>query len=913
MNTRISTQTTCNVFCKAPFYRYKFRSLLLLVAGLLAIAMFSINLAQAANILQNPGFEADGNHGSGTAIGGWNAPNGGPWYINSDFEARSGNNYYKVWGAFSGSANYQAVFQDNSSLPTSTYQADAWLKTSTNNAQGNSDIMWSGDDADYAWVEVSFRDASDNILALYKSDIFSDTLGSVPYMAGPWIDFPVTNICSTNPPYSVIGSTNLLVAPPGTVKVRFQHTLYQLLYGGGSCYMDDTTLNQISGPVPPQITQVYPGNLLFASNYISFHVTSASSSPISYSNIHLYVGGTDVSSGCTFSGSTPDISVLYTNLTTNVWAYTASITVTDAYNFTANNTMNFDTLMPTFVWEAEDYDFTNSVSGGGGSFYDSPILSSTPVAGSYYGTIGDLGVDFSGNGNNAAAPNLYRTNDHSGIGFAAETARQKFITAEITDPGVYDYTVGYIRIGDWMNYTHHYPAGTYNIYARLAGGAGATVVALSNVISGTLLGNFQFNGTDWGAYHYVPLVDTNDNLLPFTFDGSQQTLSVSLVSGGDNMNFFMLMPAVVGQPTLSNITPTNGTIFSTASAFSFSVASPTTINNSGIHLSLNGSDVSSLLSITGTSTSKNVSFAPLVPNTIYTAVIAVTNAIGEGVSRMVTFDTMSTANFYVKICDFDYNGGAYDTNGNGLSPNAYIGDGLPNDIGAGGPGPGPILSSDYFHATNGGGAFPYRGPNSLATEVTADIPLPGFFTGFDYDVGYFNTGDFGNYTRNYPAGEYLVYGRLAGGNGNLTAYLDQVTGGLGTTTQTTQRLGTWRANTGGWQNWAWVPLTDAGLVSPVIVTLGGVSTLRVTSGGNINANYFMLVSATGFHISAALSGGNVNISFPTQAGASYRVFYNSTLTGGTWSLLATVPGNGSVQTVSDPNTSGQRFYRVTSP
>ena len=847
---------------------------------------------QAANILTNPGFEADGNHGSGVAITGWTGAPSGPWYINTDQYAHSGNNYYKVWGAFNGGANYQAVYQDNDSLPTSTYQADGWQFTLS------SDLMWSGDDLDYSWLEVSFRDANNNILALYRSDQFSDTLSTsgFSYQPNTWYDFPVTNICETNAPYAIIGSTNVLEAPPGTVKVRFQHTLYQAVYGGGSVYFDDATLNQTGGPVPPQITQVYPGNLLFASNHISFHVTSASSSPIAYTNIHVVVNGADVSSSCSYSGATPDISVSYAGLNTNVWAYTASITVTDAYGFTASSTMNFDTITPTYVWEAEDYDFTN------GMFYQNPVLSSTPQPDSYFGVTGTEGVDYfraAASGQNAT----YRTNDWPGIGPAAETPRQKFLTAQLTDSAVKDWTVGYIAIGDWFNYTRDYPAGTYNIYARLAGGSGATTVALSNVISGTLLGNFQFTGTDWGAYHYVPLQDANGNLLPFTFDGSQQTLSVTLLSGGENMNFFMLVPAQVGLPTLSDISPTNNSVMATNKSFSFTVTAPSgsTINNSGIHLSLNGADVSSSLSFSGSGLI-NVSCPLLQSNQpSYTAVIAVTNTSGAGITRTVQFDTMSSANFYVKMEDFDFSGGQYDTAGNGLVPNAYIGDGLPNDTGA-------ILGVDYNHGTDG--TFLYRGPNALATEITSDVPLPGYNAGSDYDIGNFDSGDWANYTRNYPAGKYWVYGRLAGYGMNTT--LSQVTSGLGTSTQTLSTLGTWIANPGGWQTWAWVLLQKDGV--PVVVNLNGVSTLRVTSAGNCNANYFMLVPVKNINISATQAGGNVQISFPTTAGSSYRVFYTTSLTSGNWTLLSTVPGDGTVKSTTDSAAGGSlRFYKVTSP
>jgi cell division inhibitor SulA len=75
----------------------------------------------------------------------------------------------------------------------------------------------------------------------------------------------------------------------------------------------------------------------------------------------------------------------------------------------------------------------------------------------------------------------------------------------------------------------------------------------------------------------------------------------------------------------------------------------------------------------------------------------------------------------------------------------------------------------------------------------------------------------------------------------------------------------------------------------------------------------MLVPASGITLSAARSGSNVSISFPTQAGAAYRVFYRADLPTGNWILLATVLGDGTVKSVSDSTTGSQRFYKVTSP
>jgi hypothetical protein len=186
---------------------------------------------------------------------------------------------------------------------------------------------------------------------------------------------------------------------------------------------------------------------------------------------------------------------------------------------------------------------------------------------------------------------------------------------------------------------------------------------------------------------------------------------------------------------------------------------------------------------------------------------------------------------------------------------------------------------------------------------------------YDFQLDWFAIGDWANYTRVYPTGNFYVYIRSAGLLGSsYSMYLDQVVSGAGTTNQVTKRLGHWGALGRGQQAYAWVPLTDDGLVAPVAVKLGGTNTLRIsTTTGLCYPNYFMLVPASGITLSAARSGSNVSISFPTQAGAAYRVFYRADLTSGNWILLTTVLGDGTVKSVSDPTTGSQRFYKVTSP
>jgi hypothetical protein len=145
--------------------------------------------------------------------------------------------------------------------------------------------------------------------------------------------------------------------------------------------------------------------------------------------------------------------------------------------------------------------------------------------------------------------------------------------------------------------------------------------------------------------------------------------------------------------------------------------------------------------------------------------------------------------------------------------------------------------------------------------------------------------------------------------------LGQVVSGAGTTNQVIKPLGQWGSIGVNINTFGWVPLTDAGHVLPAVVHLGGVGTLQVsTPSGNCYPNYFMLVPTTAINITAARAGNNVNISFPTQAGWGYRVFYRTSLTTGSWTLLNSTAGNGSVKSVTDASPGdAQRFYKVTSP
>ena len=122
-------------------------------AGLaFAIGLLFAIEARAANVLTNPGFETAG-------LAGWTTF-GANNYSQTGSNAHSGTNYYKVYGQFILGTNYTGIYQDNASGPGVTYLADGWAESlSSDNIKGK----------DAIWLEVSFRDASFNALALYRS------------------------------------------------------------------------------------------------------------------------------------------------------------------------------------------------------------------------------------------------------------------------------------------------------------------------------------------------------------------------------------------------------------------------------------------------------------------------------------------------------------------------------------------------------------------------------------------------------------------------------------------------------------------------------------------------------------------------------------------------------------------------
>jgi hypothetical protein len=349
-------------------------------------------------------------------------------------------------------------------------------------------------------------------------------------------------------------------------------------------------------------------------------------------------------------------------------------------------------------------------------------------------------------------------------------------------------------------------------------------------------------------------------------------------------------------------------------------------------------------------------------NQVYSIQITATNTAGLGISYSPSSEvnTFNPSNYVWEAVDYDFStnngsstlgvGGSGGSVGDGWTGGLFIDNPVPTGDTNLDTGNNPIeVTNSYFvypmdwtpfnsdpgdngavaqesidiYYTNAPGITHVYREDSAGQELTTDYLRSKFIaaqTAFgdpnirEFDLAYFNTGFWVNYTRDYPTNSFYVYGRLAGGAGAFRGTtLSLVTSGLGTSNQTTQVLGSFAdPNAAGWQTWHWIPLLDTN-GNTAVVTLDGLATLRLTSGNNLNVEALMLVQAplTSFPITVTPVGTSIQISAPTLLGHNYALYHATTLTG-TWTQVgSTVAGTGSSYVFPLQPASGfQGYYQV---
>lgn len=206
------------------------------LAGLMFLA--SLQAGLASSLLSNPGFDADA-PGQNQTILGWKLYGGNTYSETDAAIARSATNYFKVYQAFTASVNYSGIYQDYISGPGAVYVADGWAYTRASDALAGQNV---------AWIEVTFRDASANVLALYRSALIkTNSLGTSAFPKDQWNDLSVTNQYDPTT-FQITNTPAHLVAPAGTYFVRYQIVFQgDANNSGGSVYFDDLNLSRVSG------------------------------------------------------------------------------------------------------------------------------------------------------------------------------------------------------------------------------------------------------------------------------------------------------------------------------------------------------------------------------------------------------------------------------------------------------------------------------------------------------------------------------------------------------------------------------------------------------------------------------------------------------------------------------------------
>jgi len=696
-----------------------------------------------------------------------------------------------------------------------------------------------------------------------------------------------------------------------TLKVTIDH---------GNCNENFYLLVPVNTNAPvasdASVTSYYPNGALQFQDTNEFAFTVTSTLGVIPANIAVQLSGTNLagqissqyltaSSGLTVSGPPTSVNVTFA-LTTNT-TYSAFIQITDANGNPAVTNIVFDTVSPAYyTFEAEDFNY------GGGQFFDNPQTNA------YYGLDGVENTDY-------YLPASQSDDGYIRAGLNTDAGGDVTRGAYLNTVNQYgapntDYDVGNTAGGQWGDYTRTYPAGIYNVYIRASDGNGSSSdsCSLSLVTSDptqpgqttTKLGTFSVPATGgWQTYNWVPMIDAGGNIGRFNASGSPITLRMTVDNGNFNANYFMLVPADLSVKLLPFVTgfePDGSALFQYTNEAAFTVNSSVGTATSNVVVKLDGA-LASNLSFSGSPTLWNVTL-PVSANAYHTAVITVTDSSGS-VTTTNSFATFAASDYQWEAEDYDYNGGQFFDN---PQVDSYAGLGGTTGV--------DMLESDPAGPGRASGT-PYRPINGtdFPDTTSGDLPRTQFtsVSATDYSIGSFGPGSWANYTRHYPAGTYNVVGRFAEGAAVSAATLSQLTGGYGASTQTTNFLGTFNVAEGGWSAWEWASLVDNN-GNPVRVTLDGTrQTLQLggsplNSQPEVNVNFFMLVSVPPSpKLTAAVSGGNVTISFPTQSGYSYQVQYKNNLTDPSWtSLGGSLSGNGSSQSANDPAGVSSRFYRV---
>lgn len=308
----------------------------------------------------------------------------------------------------------------------------------------------------------------------------------------------------------------------------------------------------------PTVANLYPNGFEQFQDTNKLTFTASSSLGIPTNNITLTLNGVNVSSHLAFTGSSTTWNVSYTGLQGDT-NYSAVINVVNSAGAAYSQTFSFNTYNPNYYqWESVDWNYTDTNTAQSGLYIDNPQV------GAYANLHSTEGIDEGqSNPNTLNNPFDYRPYDSVNLTPSqepsADAPRPQFAAA-----GLVDYKGEYVENGTWMDYTRHYPKGTYYVLGTFTSGNSVnTSATLSKVTSSAtvgnqttaLLGTFVIPPSGWGSFSYDYLTGPSGSPVEVTFDGTATTLQFegdpSTTDGLTcNTGFFMLIPAVTAPNTV---------------------------------------------------------------------------------------------------------------------------------------------------------------------------------------------------------------------------------------------------------------------------------------------------------------------------------------------------------------------------
>jgi hypothetical protein len=405
----------------------------------------------------------------------------------------------------------------------------------------------------------------------YRENARNSSGGALPSMKATMDGFEIVDDHTVTPvgganPYHVVTSAKFLAA----------HTDQVLSFvasspGGGdsTALIDFVEVVPVAGPFVRSYAPV--GGDLPTDSQISI-VLEDGLTEVDPSSIQLTLDGTVMSPAISKSGDLTTVQFSPPSWFIPISHHVVNLTYGDdspsptlavhAFSFDAGA---FSTTPGAFFIEAEDFNF--------GSGQHQASADAMPYyGGAYNGLSAVQGVDYFVVPPGApASADVYRTGEDPNVGIVGNTDsnRGSFDVAA-------NYELGWSTTGNWFNYTRSFPAGSYNIYARLSSGyanesgwadehaqldlvsSGATTPNQSLV----KLGSFDAPATRaWGIYGFVPLKTDSGQLAAVNLRGEQTLRFTVLPPGALDCNYLMLVPAAAPSgpaPALLSVIAFNG-------------------------------------------------------------------------------------------------------------------------------------------------------------------------------------------------------------------------------------------------------------------------------------------------------------------------------------------------------------------